>query len=79
MIHLTEHERLTAIATLIEPCGPPDVLHGFDLCVCGHGGAYPCPRTLAAWLARGLDPETEAHRALIGTGAYDALAPAGRW
>lgn len=57
-------ERLTAIADRLTPCPPPDVFHGEDLCPCRYGSSYPCPTTEAAWLAHGLDPITETHRAI---------------
>jgi hypothetical protein len=49
--------RLSAIADLIEACPVPDVFNGYDLC--GHAQPWPCPVTLAAWLARGLHPAVE--------------------
>jgi hypothetical protein len=51
--------RLDIIATLIHPCPPPDIAGGYDMCPCGLGCSWPCPKTRAAWLARGLDPDTE--------------------
>ncbi len=51
--------RLDLIATLIQPCPPPDIANGYDMCPCGLGCCWPCPVTRAAWLARGLDPDTE--------------------
>lgn len=59
MMRMTAPEQLAAIAALVEPCPPPDVWNGYDLCVCGRGQVYPCDLTVAAWLARGLDPEVE--------------------
>lgn len=58
-----------ALAALLAPCPPPDVAAGFDRCPCGHPGSWPCPATRAAWLARGLDPDAEAGRALAGVAA----------
>jgi hypothetical protein len=56
--------RLTVIAALLQPCPPPDIAAGFDACPCGTGGSWPCAVTKAAWIARGLDPDTEIERAL---------------
>lgn len=66
---LTPKERLDAIAARLEPCSAPDVFNGYDLCPCGFGGAFPCPTTEAAWLARGLDPMAENRRGI------DAMRP----
>jgi hypothetical protein len=51
--------RLTVIADLLRPCPPPDLAGGYDMCPCGYGGSWPCSVTRAAWIARGLNPETE--------------------
>ena len=56
--------RLELIATLIQPCPAPDMAHGYDTCPCGQGCSWPCPATMAAWIARGLDPDTEINRAI---------------
>ena len=48
--------RLTRIASLLRPCAVPDLAHGFEMCPCGTGGSWPCTKTIAAWLAAGLDP-----------------------
>lgn len=62
--NLSAQERLDAIAQRLKPCSPPDVFNGYDLCPCGYGGAFPCPTTEAAWLARGLDPMAENRRVI---------------
>jgi hypothetical protein len=58
---------LDGIARRIEPCPPPRAHDlGDDLCPCLTGSTWPCPTTEAAWLARGLDRDTEVRRALDG-------------
>jgi NTP pyrophosphatase (non-canonical NTP hydrolase) len=63
-----ERDRLQAtlakIAESIDPCGPPDVANGYDLCPCDSGSLWPCSTTWAAWLARGLDPDEEVARVM---------------
>jgi len=49
--------RLAEIADLLDPCPPPDLVAGYDLCA--HAQAWPCPVTVAAWLARGRHPALE--------------------
>jgi hypothetical protein len=56
-----EFGKLHAISHLIYPCDVPDVWDGYDQCPCGWG-TWPCDKTRAAWLARGLDPATEQQR-----------------
>jgi hypothetical protein len=56
--------RLDLIATLLVPCPVPDIANGYDMCPCGQGCSWPCPATMAAWIARGLDPGTEINRAI---------------
>jgi hypothetical protein len=56
--------RLQLIAVLIRPCPPPDIAAGHATCPCGLGCTWPCPPTQAAWLARGLDPDTEITRVI---------------
>ena len=46
-------DRLAQIADSLTPCTPGDAPFGPDFCT---HGAWPCPQTEAAWLARGLDP-----------------------
>lgn len=48
-------DRLAQIAENITPCPPP--APGTDSC---RHGAWPCPLTVAAWLARDLNPAAEA-------------------
>jgi hypothetical protein len=62
-MQLTEAERLERIAQLIQPCPPPNVHEGMDLCPT-HGVPWPDGQTKAAWLARGLDL-VEAQRAAL--------------
>jgi hypothetical protein len=57
--------RLERIASLLRPCPVPDLAHGFDACPCGTGGSWPCTKTIAAWLAAGLDPSTETARLTV--------------
>jgi hypothetical protein len=57
--------RLERIASLLRPCAVPDLAHGFDMCPCGTGGSWPCIKTIAAWLAAGLDPPTETARLTV--------------
>jgi hypothetical protein len=56
--------RLGLIATILTPCPAPDIAAGYCTCPCGLGCCWPCPSTMAAWLARGLDPGTETNRAI---------------
>ena len=65
--------RLTRIASLLRPCAVPDLAHGFEMCPCGTGGSWPCTKTIAAWLAAGLDPSTETARLTVE--AIQAAAP----
>jgi hypothetical protein len=58
----TGRELLRLIADLAEPCPPPDLLGGWDMCPCGRGVSWPCDHTRVAWLARGLDPDLEARQ-----------------
>ena len=57
--------RIERIASLLRPCPVPDLAHGFDACPCGTGPSWPCPKTIAAWLAAGLDPCTETARLTV--------------
>lgn len=54
------------------PCPVPDFYHGYDMCA--HGPWQHCTQTIAAWLARGLDPDTE--RARVVAEARLTYAPA---
>jgi len=45
---------LRAVADLLDPCVPPDVAHGWDLCA--HAEHWPCRITRAYWLATGTTP-----------------------
>jgi hypothetical protein len=56
--------RLAGFAAQLPPCPPPDIAGGFDLCPCGTGSVWPCRRTRAAWVVRGLDRQTEVRRGL---------------
>jgi hypothetical protein len=67
-----ERTRLGRIASLLAPYPTPDLDGGSDLCTCGSGEPWPCPATQAAWLARGIEPDTEAAR--IRAEAHAALA-----
>jgi hypothetical protein len=71
---LTPQERLDAMAERLHPCAAPDVFNGFDLCPCSYGGAFPCPTTEAAWLARGLDPVAESRRVIDAMRPYEPTA-----
>lgn len=53
---------MAAIAEVLRPCAPPDFCEGFDMCTCQTGRAWPCDRTRAAWMALGLDVDTERRR-----------------
>lgn len=66
-----EH-RLLQIAQRLTPCPIPDVTEGWDLC--GHGLAWPCPTTEAAWIARGLDRDQQIH-AHTSCSAANATTP----
>jgi hypothetical protein len=56
-------QRLAQLTDLIPgPCPPPDIAGGFDVCPYHPDGTWPCPPTVAAWLVRGLDPDTERSR-----------------
>jgi hypothetical protein len=59
---VTPDERLAKIAEVLKPCGAPDIAGGYDLCPCGSGEAWPCQMTQAAWLAAGLDLNTEVRK-----------------
>jgi hypothetical protein len=61
--------RLDLIATLLVPCPAPDLAHGYCMRPCGQCCSWPCPATMAAWLARGLDPDTEINRAIARASA----------
>jgi hypothetical protein len=56
--------RLAIIATLLDPCPPPDIAHGHLACPYGYDGIWPCPVTQAAMIAQGRDPDTELHQAI---------------
>jgi hypothetical protein len=60
----TLRTRLAGFAEQLQPCPPPDLAAGFDLCPCGTGSAWPCRRTRAAWAVRGLNRQAEIRRAL---------------
>lgn len=70
---------LDGVAEGLAPCAVPDVAAGFDRCPCGYGGTWPCPTTEAAWLARGVDPASEARRILARTGGEEPLPDGCRW
>lgn len=61
---MTPQERLVEISLLIYPCSPPDVANGYDHCPAHPGHGWPCFNTKAAWLARGLDRDTEVAKAM---------------
>jgi hypothetical protein len=60
----TPEQRLNEIAQLLQPCLPPNIFGGEDLCTCGSGQTFPCHKTKAAWLAGGLDVQAETQRVI---------------
>jgi hypothetical protein len=60
----------------IKACAPPDIVNGMDLCPCGSGPSWPCPKTLAAWELAGLEADEQVHLILspIITAAAEAAA-----
>lgn len=56
-------QRLAEVAKRISACPAPNIADGYDRCPT-HGDRWPCPETIAVWLARGLDPRAETRRQL---------------
>lgn len=67
--------RLTVIADLLRPCPPPDIARGYGMCSCGYGGSWLCPITKAAWIAQGLNPDTEIDKAITQAKAERQAPP----
>ncbi|WP_159080859.1 hypothetical protein [Nocardia suismassiliense] len=74
----TAEQRLAEIAARLDPCPAPATIAGYDRCPCGRG-SWPCGITEAAWIARKLDPYTQARAILddqLTTGGWPALTTA---
>jgi len=59
-----------------QPCPPPDMLAGQDMCPGHPQERWPCQDTRIAWRARGLDPDTEARRIATGIARDTGTDPA---
>lgn len=64
-------DELYALAEQVGACPPPNIAAGYDLCTCGTGPAWPCPRTRLVWLAAGIDADAEIKR-VCDAAAFDA-------
>jgi hypothetical protein len=71
--------RLAGFAADLEPCPPPELADGFDLCPCGTGVVWPCRRTRAAWAVRGLDRRVEIRRAFDAAIGASPAVEEPRW